>query len=339
MPKGRILHYTLTTVFPRIGCRLSAAKRGALSHLPAFFLLACSPLQQPESPAPGIRKTQIYILPGGKATVQGLDLLFFQGGPRYLLDAWQHFDSLDGNRVTGTSSTAAETVVALSGYRDGSWSAIRSRDSLGDIRFRLEEEDPAGPMLFGTGPAARTGSLTLQPMLVRITLRSIACDFSARPYAGETLKDVRAYLTNACAECRPFRPDEPPAAWLNAGRLDEVETAALSHPETVLRDLCPELGGRIYPDVDFHCYPNPSDGQEFGRPLTRLVIEGRLRGTVYYYPIDLPGLEANVRYRLDITLLRAGSLDPDTPAASDALRLESRVLDWDWREWDDIHFR
>ena len=77
----------------------------------------------------------------------------------------------------------------------------------------------------------------------------------------------------------------------------------------------------------------------FGSPVTRLVIEGKLRGTTYYYPIDLPGLEADVQYRMDVTLTRAGTTDPDTPAAAGSIRLECQVLDWDGREWEDIHYR
>ena len=102
--------------------------------------------------------------------------------------------------------------------------------------------------------------------------------------------------------------------------------------------MTPSLGGRIYPDASFFCYPNPSDGTEFGSPVTRLVIEGKLRGTTYYYPIDLPGLKADAQYRMDVTLTRAGTTDPDTPAVAGSIRLESRVLDWDGREWEDIHF-
>ena len=116
-------------------------------------------------------------------------------------------------------------------------------------------------------------------------------------------------------------------------------TAALAHPEAVLRTLSASLGGRIYPAAAFHCYPNPSDGSEFGSPVTRLVIEGKLRGTTYYYPIDLPGLKADVQYRLDVTLTRAGTTDPDTPAVAGSIRLESQVLDWDARAWEDIHYR
>ena len=341
MPKGRTLHYSLKLVFSRIGRRLSVAQRGALWHLPAFFLAACSPQHAPDETVPGMRKAQIYILPSGKTTVQDLDLLFFQDGPLFLLDAYQHFDAVQGNRVTGTASSAARTVVALSGYPAGAaaWSGIRSYDSLSDVRFRLEDEDPASPILFGSGEAGGTRTMVLKPMLARITLRSIACDFSGRAYQGEKLTDVRAYLTYASRECRPFAPEDNPVSWLNAGRLDETETATLSHPENVLADLTPSLGGRIYPSTHFHCYPNPSDGSEFGRPATRLVIEGKLRGTTYYYPIDLPGLEADVQVRMDVTLTRAGTTDPDTPAAAGSISLESQILDWDGRELDDIHFR
>ena len=341
MPKGRILQHTLTTVFSRIGRRKSATHRGALCHLPAFLFLACTPQILPEEPVPATRKTQIYIYPSGKATLQGLDLLFFQDGPLFRLDAYQHLDGIIGNRVTGTSSTAARQVVILSNYPSGTyaWSSIRSFESLTALPFRLEDEDPAAPLLYGISEAGRMDQVPLKPMLAKITLRSIACEFSGRPYAGERLQEVRAYLTYARRECRPFAAEDVPSSWLNAGRLDETDTATLSHPENVLHDLTPSLGGRIYPAVEFHCYPNPSDGTQFGCPVTRLVIEGKLRGVTYYYPIDLPGLEADVQYVMDVTLTRAGTTDPDTPAVSGSIRLESQVLDWDGREWDDIHYR
>ena len=341
MSKGRNLSITLNTVFSRIGRRRSAATPGAFWHLPAFLLLACTPLSLPEEPVPAARKAQIYIYPTGKTSIQGLDLLFFQEGPLYRLDAYQHLDGMSGNRVTGTSSTAARKLVILSNYPSDAypWSGIRSLESLADLPFRLEDEDPAAPMLYGESEAGTMNAVVLRPMLAKVTLRSIACDFSGRAYVGEKLRDVRAYLTYASGECRPFAPAERPAAWLNAGRLDEAETAALAHPEAVLRTLGASLGGRIYPAASFYCYPNPSDGTEFGSPVTRLVIEGKLRGTTYYYPIDLPGLEADVQYRMDVTLTRTGTTDPDTPAVSGSIRLESQVLDWDGRDWEDIHYR
>ena len=341
MPKGRILQNTLTIVFSRIGRRRSAAYRGALCHLPAFLFLACTPQPLPEGPVSSMRKTQIYIYPSGKTTLQGVDLLFFQDGPLFRLDAYQHLESITGNRVTGTSSTAARKVIILSNYpSDGyAWSGIRSFESLADLSFRLEDENPAAPMLYGTSEAGVMDKVELRPMLAKITLHSIACDFSGRSYEGERLQEVRAYLTYARRECRPFAPEDPPASWLNAGRLDDAGTASLSHPETVLHTLSQSLGGRIYPSADFYCYPNPSDGTEFGRPVTRLVIEGKLRGITCYYPIDLPGLEADVQYAMDVTLTRAGTADPDIPAVSGSVRLESQVLDWDGREWDDIRYR
>ena len=339
--KGRTLNHIPTTVFSRFGRRLSAAIRGALCHLPAFLLIACTPPDAPEEPAPGMRKAQIYIYPAGKASIRGLDLLFFQDGPLYRLDAYQHLDGISGNRVTGTSSTAARQVVILSGYPAGAfpWSGIRSLESLADLPFRLEDENPDAPMLYGVSDAGSMGTVILRPMLAKITLRSIACDFSERSYAGERLQDVRAYLTYVRQECRPFAPEDSPAVWLNAGRLDEAETTALSHPETVFRELTSSLGGRIRPEAHFYGYPNPSDGTQFGSPVTRLVIEGKLRGVTYYYPIDLPGLEADVQYRMDVTLTRAGTTDPDTPAVAGSIRLESQVLDWDGRDWEDIHYR
>ena len=209
--------------------------------------------------------------------MQGIDLLFFQDAPLYRLDAYQHQEGAPGNRVTGTSSTAARQVVILSNYPSSTyaWSGIRSLESLADLPFRLADENPSAPMLYGMSEAGKMSQVTLRPMLSKVTLRSVACEFSERPYVGEKLQDVRAYLTYASEECRPFAPEDTPSSWLNAGCLDETATAALSHPETVLQTLTPSLGGRIYPDASFFCYPNPSDGTEFGSPVTRLVIGDR----------------------------------------------------------------
>ena len=91
--------------------------------------------------------------------------------------------------------------------------------------------------------------------------------------------------------------------------------------------------------TDLYCYPNPADGTVFGQPVTRLVVEGKLRGVTYYYPIDLPGLEADTQYNLDITLTRTGTADPDIPAASGTILLQDEVLEWDERDLEDVFYR
>lgn len=343
--KGRTQHFTLSSVITRFGRRLSATHRGAFLHLPAF-LLACSPVPEPveETPLPP-RKVQIYIFQAGKTTLQSLDLLFFQKEPLRRLDAYQHFGAVSGSRIEGTSSTGATQAVAFSNCPEGpyEWSDVRTFNSLTSKAFRLEDEDPAAPMMVGTADLSegsrRTCRITLRSMLSRITLQSLACDFTGRSYAGEKLKDVRAYLTYARAECHPLDTADRPVSWVNAGRLDEGQTAALSHPEMLLADLGTTVGFRIYPATDFYCYANPSDGKDFGSPVTRLVVEGRLGDTLYYYPIDLPGLRPGVQYRMDVTITRAGSTDPDIPAASGTVLLQWEVLPWDERDLDDVHYR
>ena len=341
--KGRTYHFIPYRLFSRVGRRGSAAHRSAFLHLPAF-LLACSPLPDAvPDPVPTARKAQIYILPSGKTTVQGLDLLFFREEPLETLDAWQHLDGTVGARVEGISSVEARKLAAFGNLPDGyGWTDIRSFASLKERTFHLAEEDPGSPVLIGSTDlpegSRRDCRVSLRPMLSRITLRSLACDFTERPYAGERLQDVRAYLTGAVDAFRPFDPEALPASWINTGGLDEAGTAALRHPEALLQEVASSVGGRIYPSLDFFCYPNPSDGTQFGQPVTRLVIEGRLRGTTCYYPIDLPGLEADVQYRLDVTLTRTGTSRPDLPAETGTIRLDCRVLDWDGREWNDIHF-
>lgn len=321
--------------------RTSAELLAALWQLPAFFT-ACSPTAEPlQTPL----RTQIYIFPSENANAGALDVFFFNEDSLQRLDAYQRFPSGTALPLAGLSCSGAKKIVALSNYADDpyQWSDIQSYATLADRPFRLEDDSPETPLLFGEASVedgtTRTCALTMHPMLCRVRIRSLACDFGDRPYAGESLKEVRAYLTHVSSLCHPMRTGEPPSAWINPGRLDSVAVESLSHPEMLLGPIAPEVDGRrIFPETALYGYPNPAESPSFGQPVTTLVIEGILRGRRYYYPIPLGAMESGTGIDIDLTLTRAGSPDPDTPVGSDTFSLHLETAPWENRGETIIHY-
>ena len=66
--------------------------------------------------------------------------------------------------------------------------------------------------------------------------------------------------------------------------------------------------------------------------ITRIVLDGHVGEHHCYYPIELPRLRAGETMRLDVTLKRMGTPDPDIPAGGDMITLETHIVPWDIRE-------
>ena len=58
------------------------------------------------------------------------------------------------------------------------------------------------------------------------------------------------------------------------------------------------------------------------------MIEGKLNGITYYYPIVLEELERNCCYSLDVTIKRPGSTDPDSEVEKGTILATLTVQDW-----------
>ena len=65
------------------------------------------------------------------------------------------------------------------------------------------------------------------------------------------------------------------------------------------------------------CFHNYCKEESPGSPFTRLVVEGKIQGEKYYWPLtvnrtaDGEGVRNNTRHVFDLTIRRKGSLTPD----------------------------
>lgn len=288
---------------------------------------------------------QIYILRSEKTTPGSLDLFFFHDDELQRLDAYQRIENPDDSPVNGIAGSGKHLVAAISNFPADSysWKDIQSFTHLTDRQFHLEDENPENPFLFGLAHLeaglSRTCKMSLRPMLAALTLRSVSCDFSGKPYEGKALEEVSIFLINVTGIVHPLDGDGVREdSFINPGFLDRKSLEGMAHPEMLYQELGMDFGAeRKEVGCTLYAYPNPIEEESLGKPFTRFVIEGVLDGKRCYYPINIPSLYADRRYNMDITLTRMGSPDPDTAVEPGTVILEIKTRPW--AEFDEYTVR
>ncbi len=320
-----------------------------ITYLPAFlpFLTSCAD----EIPVP-VFDTEIALTKAEGTALGTLDLFFYNDDNLKRLDSYQHFSPGHSSAVSAASGSGKKIVKAVANRpgRSYPWTEVCSVPAIEEMSVTLDEDDPQLPVMSGTGAidagSGRRCTLTLTPMLSEISLESISCDFSERSYSGETLKDVRIYLTNVCSSAAVFKTRISVAPeFLNLGGLDSLGLAKLRHPEYIFSRLTQDLGEKaVNPALKFYCYENVPDEESAGSPCTKLVIEGTLGGNRVYYPLAISEAEGNPcvlgnrKYRVNVTLTRRGGSDPDSALESGSAEVTVAVKPWTEKEEQYVSF-
>ena len=316
---------------------------------PTFMLTSCrkdEPLERKKHDNTYIQ-TEIYLKGTEKQNLKSLDIFVFNDNSLRRLDSYQRIDGEIEKTVNIASRQGSKIIVAIANAAKDRfvWAGINSYDSLKKILFSLKDEDPDSPiMTFETSHnAVAKGSceIRLQPFLAEIVLKSICCDFSSRPYSNKNLENVKVYLTNVSASCPAiYDKSYKVTEIINYSSLSKNDFKDFIRPDIIEQKFTEPIGSNvIQPEIKLYCYPNLSEKAGLGSPMTRLVIEGRIDGKVYYYPIDINrqedningktgGIDRNTSYIFDILITRLGAKSPDTPIESGAIEVKIKIKDW-----------
>lgn len=282
------------------------------------------------------------------------DIFFFETGKDGMLDSYQRIEN--GGRLSGASRSGPRKVAVLanSGKDRYYWTGVTSFGDLSGFLACLADEDPERPILSGTTSVEagrdRKCDIMLMPVTAEVVLRSIRADFSGRPYEGESLEDVKAYLINIRSEYPVFGDNGGAVAIANYGRLDSTYLKTMRCPGIVCRSIPGKVGKQaVRTDIRLYCYPDNGKEDGLGSPLTRLVIEGRIRGETYYYPLDInrvsrpgylaDGLNRGSSYVFDVVITRRGSKNPDSPVSKESLTASISIGEWGGTKNGTIHYR
>ena len=321
------------------------------------FLLACNKEEQQEKDFPdkGLEEIHLDVKSPETAKLQYYDIFVFNDDLMGRLDAYTRLP-YKGDYLVYTLSRNGNkkiAVVANSPEEKYSWAKVNSWKSLEESFLSLENEDPQFPVMTGSckiqGSPYNHRKMDLHPMMAKIRLKSLTCDFSGTPLSGKRLEEGRCYLTNVCSRY-PVLCDKihSPTSYINQGHYRQEDMDRFRSESMLYHEFGKAIGSSSsILDLDFYCYPNIVERPGLAHPYTRMVIEGKIDGNTYYYPIDLKmpvlfspeaedgvakGIDGGCEYELDIVLTRPGTLDPDTAISREVSIIKMTIRNWDEKD-------
>lgn len=279
-----------------------------------------------------------------------LDILIFNDDAHQMLDTYQAVRQTGCStiKVSSTSGEKIFTILANSRRSKEDWMRFNSREVLMEECAYLEDERRDSLTMSGElrGRAGTPSNVYMQRICSEIVLRSLRFELEEESMKNKMLTDVKVYLTNVNAEA-PMISETPfiPRRLLNAGKLREEDMEQMSEPDLLSKEIERAIGAdRIYPDIRFLCYPNEVEEEGTGAPFTRLVIEGKIDGIIYWWPLNINrgeggrGISRNTQYIFDIDIRNPGHNDPDIPVELSESEIIMEVKEWEEREEYGVRF-
>jgi hypothetical protein len=174
-------------------------------------------------------------------------------------------------------------------------------------------------------------------------LASVKTSFAGTPWEGASLQNVKVYIINAAGDKLYHNgADQSTPTVLNSKKMVEADVNASAMTGMLKDDIQTNISDAGYNTLhSFYCYENVIDAETDVKRFTKLVIQADLNGKTYYYPISINregfgyessnghmGVKRNTSYAVNVTILRPGSLDPDTPVEHAALKTSLNVVNW-----------
>lgn len=300
------------------------------TYLPVLAVLACSCAEEPETNQVSILEevysTEIQMkvspteVPGHIARA---DIFIFNTDSLGRLDAYLKQEDIEDNKLSVCSRGGRKRILVCCNMslKEKDIMNISTEADLEKCFCMLEDTKRDTPMLIGSLEAMIPGeqkNMHLRPVASTIELRSVCCNFTGTPYEKETLTDAKVYLTNVNAQFNLTGSSQTARRFINMGMLNMDDVGRFEDPEIIVQNIKEDIGETIMnPDVSLLCFQNHCEAESPGSPFTRLVIEGKIQGETYYWPVSInridngEGITTNTRHVFDITIRRKGSSDPD----------------------------
>ena len=277
---------------------------------------------------------------GTKATDPFHDTLGVSGGVKelhiFLFDA--NFDNLSTyKKILNPDSLTNITIKTTMGQKkiyilanphiEEGFGGILNEENFLALQTSLLKEEPGYFTMIGKNLDFYAGensvaNISLERFISKIVLNSLKTEFAGGPYDGMTLKNVKVYLLNIVGKKVIHDGSETvPLLVHNLGSNIPANYSG-SLINNIFYDSIPQdIGDAVYTTKHhFYAYSNTTDVENSYIKYTKLVIEGTLNGTKYYYPIPVnktgygtsnnAGVLRNTIYIMDVVIKNAGSTTP-----------------------------
>lgn len=292
-------------------------------------------------------------------TVSTLEIFIFkntgQGADNGQLELYKKYSSSDlAKGLTGlelTASTGSKVIYAIcNSHNTNNFSGVNTLTKFKAETALLKNENLKNFTMMGskevTLAATNNVSIPVGRMVARIKLTSVKTAFAGTPLEGLTLNSVKAYLINVHASKLLWNGNDPSSSQiLNQAKYIANDNTALSMTGMLYESIADSVNETGNSTARwFYAYENAISAENASKSdyFTRLVIEGKLNGVTYYYPINVnragfgynssngvnPGIERNKSYELSVVISKAGSLDPNVPIENGTVSVSVNVENW-----------
>ena len=298
------------------------------------------------------------------ANINTIDILIFNNGAGAENGLLEVYKNLSGSQLTDlsnieiTATTGAKKLFIIGNSHIGSrlksitklsdFEAIESsllNENVKDFCMTYSSETTLAPVTEITAELTR--------LVARVKLGSLKTNFAETSFEGMPLEDVKIYLLNAHSNKLLYNGEAA-----GNSTIFNYKRAATSEYESAKMDgiLYEEMNSPLTPSSEitsrfFYCYENLLVSETVSDRFTRLVIEGKLNGTTYYYPINInregfgyvsttshKGVKRNASYSINCVISGIGSNDPDEIIENSAISVDITVTDWEDVDTAEINF-
>lgn len=289
-------------------------------------------------------ETRLPGLPSQKDDdcITSLDIFVFNENGS--LDAYRHSGTLGTGNFLIETTQGKKTVSVVANAHDMSLGSILSYNDLVKVSSLLKNEKQKEFTMYGEAPCTvnenAEATVTISRLVAKIAVSGIKTDFAGTPYEGKELTDCKLYVINAHGKKQLGNNGAGnPELVLNKYKCIPSDVSSMTQPVLLKDDLKVSVNDAVYNSPhSFYVYSNETDDV---KECTKLVLEGKLDGKVWYYPILVNqkgygykssnghfGVRPNTYYSYGITILRQGSPDPNVPLDPGTLDLTINVAEW-----------
>ena len=246
------------------------------------------PEEDPASP-PQVVVDSVHTcvrLHAGGQPVRTLDLFVYESGGTQALEKHLLYDRLPDSLSFMTTAGEKILVGVANSPRRFNLSALGRYDAMQKLSFAFADDDPACPVLGGSGTTAgQTAEFSLTSLLCRVTLRTVTNTLDGY----ELLEDPRVRLLDLPAGAEILREkDFRPSELLDAGPWAELPCDVGIFPQE--------------PRINLWCYPNDTPEEILGAPRPTLEFECRIEGETCSFDVPLPPLPRGGSMEVDLTI-------------------------------------
>lgn len=263
-----------------------------------------------------------------------------------MLDGYRKFTASELTSLKNLemkTTTGQKVIYVVANSHKENWHGINTRALFEEQTANLVDENVKDFIMVGVVEtkllAISSISVSIKRMVARVKLNSVKTDFAGGPYDGMSLTDVKAYLVNVHSGKMMYDGSANNSPILNKGVYVEADANSCAMPGMLYDELASSVADAGYSTPHyFYCYENPLVEENDDEKFTRVIVEGKLDGVTYYYPVVLRGIARNNSYSVDITIRRPGSIDPGTDVAKTALMSTITVDNWKIQDNNKVEF-